>query len=81
MSYSNLSNTLVVTKTLYKEDGTNYEISVSHTRDFLEKQLQDITSQRDAMILAKESELTEVTELLEKCDELGITVTEENINN
>lgn len=73
MIYSKLDNQLQVTKTLYREDGTAYEVTTNYTREFLNNQVPAITTQRDETIALKEAELAEVNLLLAKCDELEIT--------
>ena len=72
MKYTNENNQLKVTKTLYKEDGSTYEVDYTYTRDFLDEQITNITAQRDEMIALKEAELAEVQLLLDKCNELNI---------
>ena len=79
MQYANENNTLVVTKMMYNQDGSTFEQSNKFNRNFLEKQLVDITAQRNQMIAAKEAELAEVSLLLTKCDELDVTL-QEDIN-
>lgn len=72
MKYTNEDNQLKVTKTLYNEDGSTYEVETLHTKEFLDNQVISITTQRDDMINLKQTELDEANLLLTKCVELGI---------
>lgn len=72
MQYTKQDNQLKVTKAVYNEDGSNHEVEVLYTKDFLNQQILSITSQRDEMIAIKEAELGEVNVLLSKCEELGV---------
>jgi len=45
---------------------------VTYQREFIEKQIADITAQRDELIAAKEAELKECTDILKEMDKLGV---------
>jgi len=70
METKKLSETqLEVTKEIITQ--TKTEIRV-YERDFIEKQILDITKQRDEMIALKEAELKEVQDILTEMDRLKI---------
>jgi predicted lactoylglutathione lyase len=47
----------------------------TYERDFIEKQIKDITAQRDALIAIKEAELKECQDILNEMDRLGVKLT------
>lgn len=51
-----------------------------YDRDFIEKQIIDITAQRDEMIRLKEAELKECTDILKEMDKVGIVSTAEVVD-
>ena len=56
-----------------KQDPQPDPVKTTYQREFIEKQIKDITAQRDALIAVKEAELKECTDILKAMDLLGIT--------
>jgi predicted lactoylglutathione lyase len=70
MEVTKLSATSVeVTKEVIVPTDTK---KVTYQREFIEKQIADITAQRDELIAAKEAELKECTDILKEMDKLGV---------